>query len=167
MEAPMLTVANGRLVRWPLLLGLPILFTLTACGETTKDYQEYHRIISSGAFPSRDKPADQTTLTDDELSQRGYVNIGAIDISSVDKPDINAIRREAARKGADLIKTESSSQPGHQLTKTCQDLLSQSNDMTGGGGNNFAECEKYSIEETTVNLSVIKGSLWRHDPQMK
>lgn len=163
----MLTVVHGWLVRWSLLLGLPILFTLTACGHTTKDYQEYHRITSSGTFSARDKPAEETSLTDAELLQKGYINIGAIDISSVKPPDINDIKRKAARKGADLIKADISSQTGHESTKTCLDLLSTSNDMTGGAGNNFAGCENYSIENTTVNLSVIKGSLWRHDPQEK
>ncbi len=163
----MLTVANGWLVRWFLLLGLPILFTLTACGETTKDYQEYHRIISSGAFSVRDKPADQTTLTDDELSQKGYVNIGTIDISSVKPPDINGIKREAARKGADLIKANISSQIGHETTKTCIDIMSKNHDMTAAGGSNLVDCQEYLVEDTTVNLSVFKGSLWRHDPQEK
>ncbi len=163
----MLTVMPGRPVRWFLLLGLPILFTLAACGHTTKDYQEYHRITASGAFSAREKPADETTLTDDELSQKGYAPIGAIDISSIKPPDINDIKREAARKGADLIKADISSQAGLESTKTCLDLLSTSNDMTGGGGNNFAGCQNYSVENTTVNLSVVKGSLWRHDPQEK
>lgn len=66
----MLTVVHGWPVRWSLLLGLPILFTLAACGHTTKNYQEYHRITASGAFSARDKLADETTLTDDELSQK-------------------------------------------------------------------------------------------------
>jgi hypothetical protein len=163
----MLTVVQGWLVRWSLLFGLPILFTLTACGHTTRDYQEYQRITSSGAFSARDKPADETTLTDDELSQKGYVTIGVIDISSVKPPDINDIKREAARKGADLIKADISSQTGLETTKTCIDLMSKNHDMTAAGGSNLVDCREYSVENTTVNLSIVKGSLWRHDPQEK
>jgi len=158
----MLAVARSRRVRWLLLLGLSVLFPPAGCGTTTKDYQEYRHITTSGTFSARDKPADETQITDAELSQKGYVNIGAIDISSVKPPDIADIKREAARRGADLIKADISSRSGHQQTKTCLDLLSQSNDMTGGGGNNFAECEKYSVETATVTLSIVKGSLWRH-----
>ena len=148
-------------IRWSLLLGLPMLFALAACGHTIKDYQEYHRIISSGAFSARDKPADETTLTDTELSQKGYANIGAIDISSVKPASINDIKREAAGKGADLIKADISSREGHESTKSCLDMLSGSNEMTAGAGSNLPECQNYSIENKTVNLSVIKGSLWR------
>ena len=163
----MLTVVHGWPVRWSLLLGLPILFTLAACGHTTKDYQEYHRITASGAFSARDKLADETTLTDDELSQKGYVPIGAIDISSVNLPDINDIKHEAAGKGADLIKVDISSQTGNETTKTCIDLMSKQNDMTAAGGSNLVDCQDYSVENKTVTLSVAKGSLWRHDPQEK
>ena len=161
----MFTAMHSQPVRWSFLLGPPILFALAACGTTTKDYEEYHRVVSSGTFSARDKPAEETALSESELLQKGYTNIGVIDIVSEKQPDPNGIKRDAARKGADLIKTEISSQPGHQLTKTCLDLLSQSNDMTGGGGgNNFAGCEKYSLEEATVTLSVVKGSLWRQGP---
>lgn len=163
----MLTAAHGWRVRWSLLLGLPILFALAACGHTTKDYQEYHRITSSGTFSARDKPADETTLTDDELAQKGYVNMGSIDISSVKPPDINDIKREAAGKGANLIKADISSQTGHESTKTCIDLMSKNHDMTAAGGSNLVDCREYSVENTTVNLSIVKGSLWRHDPQEK
>ncbi len=158
-------VVHGWRARWSLLLGLPILVALTACGHTTRDYEEYHRIISSGTFSARDIPSEETTFSESELLQKGYVSIGVIDIVSEKQPDLNGIKRDAARKGADLIKAEISSQQGHQLTKTCMDMLSQSNDMTGGGGNNFAECEKYSTEKAAVNLSIVKGSLWRRDQQ--
>ena len=162
----MLTAAHSRPARWSLLLGLPILFAWAACGGiTVKDYQEYHHVTSSGSFSARDKPAEETTLADSELMQKGYANIGVIDIVSVKPPDMNDIKRKAARKGADLIHVETSSQTGHESTKTCIDLMSKNNDMTAAGGSNLVDCREYSVEETTVNLSVIKGSLWRQGPQ--
>lgn len=148
-------------LRSSLLLGLPVLLTLAACADIVKDYQEYHRITSSGAFPARDKPADETTLTDTELSQAGYADIGAIDISSVQPLKIDDIKREAGRKGADLIKVDISSQEGHDTTSSCLDLLSSTNEMTAGAGSNLPECQHYSVETKTVTLSVVKGSLWR------
>lgn len=33
--------------------------------------------------------------------------------------------------------------------------------MTAGAGSNLPECQNYSVETKTVNLSVVKGSLWR------
>ena len=157
----MLAGVRQALVRCPLAAWLPVFLTLAACGHTIKDYQEYHRITSSGAFSARDKPADETTLTDTELSPKGYANIGAIDISSVKSLDINDVKREAAGKGADLIKADISSQEGHESTKSCLDMLSGSSEMTAGAGSNLPECQNYSVENKTVNLSVIKGSLWR------
>jgi hypothetical protein len=148
-------------LRRSLLIGLPVLFTLAGCGHTVKDYKEYHRVTSSGAFSARDKPADETTLTDSELSQNGYANIGAIDISSVQPLNIDDVRREAAGKGADLIKADISSQEGHESTKSCMDMLSSTNEMTAGAGSNLPECQNYSVETKAVNLSVVKGSLWR------
>jgi hypothetical protein len=151
----MLTVVQGWLVRWSLLLGLPILFMLTACGHTTKDYQEYHRITSSGTFSAREKPADETTLTDDELSQKGYLTIGVIDISSMKPPDINDIKREAARKGADLIKADISSQTGLETTKTCIDLMSKNHDMTAAGGSNLVDCRESISRSSRVRSGVM------------
>ncbi|MFM8540197.1 MAG: hypothetical protein ACKOBZ_01780 [Nitrospira sp.] len=159
----MRTMAAGRLLRWSPLFGLPLLVTLASCGHVTRDYQEYHRVTASGEFSKRDLPAEHTTLTDAELSLKGYAHIGIIDIVSVQPPDMDDVKREAAQKGADLITADSATHSGKELTTTCTDLLSQTNDMTGGGGHNFSECEHYVVEETTVTLSVVKGALWRRN----
>ena len=153
--------ACGWSIRWSPLFGPLILFMLAGCGHTVKDYQEYHRVTSSGAFSAREKPADETTLTETELAQKGYANIGTIDISSVEPLNLNDVKREAAKQGADLIKAEVSSQEAHESTKSCLDMLSSTNEMTAGAGSNLPDCQNYSTETKTVNLSVIKGSLWR------
>lgn len=161
----MLTAVRSRLIRRSVLLGLPMLFLLAACGHTTRDYQEYYRVTSPGTYSARDKPAGETTLSDAELAQTGYANIGIIDIVLMKPPDLNAIKREAAARGADLIKADISSRTGHETTQTCIDVVSRRHDMTAAGGSNLADCQEYEVETTTVNLVVIKGSLWRHHSQ--
>ena len=166
---PFLTYAPR--IRRCVLLGLPMLLALTACGHTSRDYKEVYEITVGQQFSARDKPADVTELAAEDLAQKDYLMIGTIDVVQEAKmPELDGImsdlKRKAAGKGADLIRATISSPTGREATTTCDEVFFYT-DRSSGYRTQKTECRSRSTETKLVALISIKGTLWRHDPQEK